>query len=292
LVVARETGLSMDTLRVWERRYGFPKPERRPGSNRRLYARVDVERLVAIRRALDRGYRIGDVIDKSLPELASLGGQAAAASGTPGGADTSVVAVRGLIELLEREDIVRLESELRKASVALGPRAFVTDLAQPFAVAVGDAWASGEIAVHHEHVATECLITCLRGMLAAYQDVEARPHVLLATLPGELHGLALLFVALYLGVSGAKPRLLGPSTPPEEIAAAARAFRVDVVGVSISPAASVADTRQALHMLERRLPRDLPLWVGGAGAPKFVKPGRARLAQSWSDIDKLLVATR
>ena len=26
--VERETGLGKDTLRVWERRYGFPRPER------------------------------------------------------------------------------------------------------------------------------------------------------------------------------------------------------------------------------------------------------------------------
>ena len=30
--VERDTGLSKDTLRVWERRYGFPRPERDAGA--------------------------------------------------------------------------------------------------------------------------------------------------------------------------------------------------------------------------------------------------------------------
>ena len=71
-VVSIRTGLPMDTLRAWERRYGFPKPQRRPGSNRRLYAEADVERLVAMARTIDRGYRIGDVVGMPLRELIRL----------------------------------------------------------------------------------------------------------------------------------------------------------------------------------------------------------------------------
>ena len=51
-VVAKRTGLGMDTLRAWERRYGFPKPERRPGSNRRIYSPAAVERLASLLVAL------------------------------------------------------------------------------------------------------------------------------------------------------------------------------------------------------------------------------------------------
>ncbi|MBZ8144144.1 cobalamin-binding protein, partial [Rubrivivax gelatinosus] len=32
--VERDTGLSKDTLRVWERRYGFPSPARDPQGER------------------------------------------------------------------------------------------------------------------------------------------------------------------------------------------------------------------------------------------------------------------
>ncbi len=43
--VARETALPRGTLRVWERRYGFPTPGATPTANaERLYAPVQVRR--------------------------------------------------------------------------------------------------------------------------------------------------------------------------------------------------------------------------------------------------------
>ena len=49
--VERETGLSKDTLRVWERRYGFPTPAR-DGKGERVYSSAQLERL-----RLDESFR-------------------------------------------------------------------------------------------------------------------------------------------------------------------------------------------------------------------------------------------
>ncbi|MCB1912570.1 MAG: MerR family transcriptional regulator, partial [Rhodocyclaceae bacterium] len=54
--VERDTGLSKDTLRVWERRYGFPTPER-DENGERLYPGDQLERLRLIKRLLDQGRR-------------------------------------------------------------------------------------------------------------------------------------------------------------------------------------------------------------------------------------------
>ena len=50
--VERDTGLSKDTLRVWERRYGFPRP-RRDALGERTYAPAQVEKLRVIKRMID-----------------------------------------------------------------------------------------------------------------------------------------------------------------------------------------------------------------------------------------------
>ncbi len=290
-VVARRTGLGMDTLRAWERRFGWPSPERRPGSNRRLYSARDVERLVAVARALQSGYRVGDVIDKDLPELAALAKPPDILhlpEGSRGLGDVS-----HWIELLQREDVTGLEAELRQAGAALGAKRFVTELAHPFAVEVGIAWQKGRLAVRHEHLATECLTTQIRHLLAAYQDLEARPVVLLATLPGELHTLALQMVALYLAVSSAKPRLLGASTPPEQIAGAARGLHADVVGVTVTTSADLRSTRANLRTLRAALPERVAIWVGGNGAEALGLDGRGlRIVSSWAAIDDALSALR
>lgn len=59
--VERETGLSKDTLRAWERRYGFPVPDRDARGDRR-YSLEQVERLRKIKRLVDHGFRPSKVI--------------------------------------------------------------------------------------------------------------------------------------------------------------------------------------------------------------------------------------
>src|SRR5882672_5468601 len=58
VAVERETGIGKDTLRAWERRYGFPVPER-DAAGVRSYPRALVERLRLVRQALVAGERSG-----------------------------------------------------------------------------------------------------------------------------------------------------------------------------------------------------------------------------------------
>ncbi|HRF13460.1 MAG TPA: MerR family transcriptional regulator, partial [Candidatus Accumulibacter phosphatis] len=59
--VERDTGLSKDVLRVWERRYGFPAPCR-DANGERSYPAEQVERLRLIKRLMDQGHRPGKLI--------------------------------------------------------------------------------------------------------------------------------------------------------------------------------------------------------------------------------------
>ena len=291
-VVAERTGVEMGTLRAWERRYGFPQPGRREGSNRRLYSDADVARLVAIKRLLDRGYRVGDVVGKQVHELEML---AATPAHRPGSAvlETLPPAVPELMALVAGDRISELEAQLRHAAAALGPRRFVTDLVHPLAVGVGRAWADGRISIRQEHIATECLVTQLRQMLASYQDIHASPLVLLATLPGEFHTLALDIVALYLVVAGAKPRLLGGPTPPEQVAECARVLRADVVGIGVTTGGQSEPVKNDLRALRSALDGNIRLWVGGAGASALDADLQgATLVDSWDAIDRAVVECR
>ena len=67
--VERDTGLSKDTLRVWERRYGFPTPGR-DTLGERAYPLEQVEKL--------RGHVEGVVVGSALVEVLERGEDAAA----------------------------------------------------------------------------------------------------------------------------------------------------------------------------------------------------------------------
>ena len=66
--VARLTGISPDTLRIWERRYEVVEPRRTPKGGR-LYSQQDVTRLTMIKTLVDQGYAISTVANLPLEEL-------------------------------------------------------------------------------------------------------------------------------------------------------------------------------------------------------------------------------
>jgi DNA-binding transcriptional MerR regulator len=55
------TGVSRERLRTWERRHGFPSPQR-VGRGPRRYELVDAARVVAVRRAAEQGVPLSDAI--------------------------------------------------------------------------------------------------------------------------------------------------------------------------------------------------------------------------------------
>ena len=63
--VARRTGLSPATLRIWEERYGFPRPERLPSGHRR-YGDREVELLQEVVRERDEGRSLSAAVDRVL----------------------------------------------------------------------------------------------------------------------------------------------------------------------------------------------------------------------------------
>ena len=285
---AHLTGIAIETLRVWERRYGFPKPVRRE-TGRRHYSGDDIARLQLIARVLQTGFRPGEIIHYSTDQLLRL------LEGQPPTRDLAAMpqkeatgtAVERLVELLLLGNIDELQRLLRALAASHGPKPFVVDLAQPFAVRVGELWARGKLEIHQEHIASECVSTQLRLLLAQSLGATPAPLVLLGNLPDEPHRLPLELVAVYLAASQATPQLLGLQTPPREFAASARSLRADVVGVTVT--APPADERAKARLAELRLllPGHVALWVGGAHAAEVAPPG-AEVISSWSALDGAL----
>ncbi|MBQ0841891.1 MAG: MerR family transcriptional regulator, partial [Paraperlucidibaca sp.] len=69
--VERETGVSKELLRMWERRYGFPAPQRDVQGDR-IYPLAQVAKLRLLRRLIDNGFRPGKIMAHEIPELERL----------------------------------------------------------------------------------------------------------------------------------------------------------------------------------------------------------------------------
>ena len=83
---ARLAGIPVETLRVWERRYGVVGPGLSPRGHR-LYATEDVSRLALIKQLVDLGSPIGSIATLPLASLrrdARRGGCGVARRARPG----------------------------------------------------------------------------------------------------------------------------------------------------------------------------------------------------------------
>ena len=284
-VTSRLTAVPLDTLRMWERRYGFPRPERTSGGSR-VYSQADVEALKLIQRALEHGYRPGGVVGKSVPELRRL---VDVASVTPPVVTKGTPTPATILSALTREDLAELRAELRQAAVLLGPRRFVVEVAHPLLVRVGELWAEGKLEVRHEHLLSEYLSAQLRLLASAYEDRSGAPRLLLATLPGERHGLGLVMTAVYLAVSQVTPIVLGVDTPAPEIVRAAASHDVDAVGLLVTGASDLKATGKAVRFMLSELPRRVGIWIGGAaGADLAIHDTAVRIVSNWPALDEAI----
>jgi MerR family transcriptional regulator, light-induced transcriptional regulator len=270
--VERETGLSKDTLRIWERRYGFPTPLR-DAAGERVYPAEQVEKLRVLKRLLDGGHRPGRLVPLTLGELQSLSA-ATQSSAAPGAAAATGGDVKLHLEILNAHDVDGLRSQLAQAQARLGLGRFVVEVVAPLNTLVGDAWMRGQLEIFQEHSYTESVQIVLRQAIAGLTLHAAleRPRVLLSTLPGEPHGLGLLMAEALLAVEGARCVSLGVQTPVWDLVLAAQAYRCDVVALSFTGCTGPVQVTAALTELRARLPADVELWAGGAAPVLHRRP--------------------
>lgn len=80
-VVEKETSISKYLLRMWERRYAFPRPER-DSKGERVYTKEDVEKLKLIKKLMEEGYRPSKIVNQPLGALRDLSKSFASAINT------------------------------------------------------------------------------------------------------------------------------------------------------------------------------------------------------------------
>ncbi len=255
--VERDTGLAKDTLRVWERRYGFPAPAR-DANGERVYPPEQVDKLRLIRRLLDHGRRPAAIVGASVDELAAMLDGCVDAEGATAARDDS------LLQLVRLHRSAELAAALRQAVMKQGLQRFVADTVAPLAAAVGEAWLRGEVQVSEEHLFTEQVQNVLRSAIGAHATPGGRPRVLLTTFPEEQHVLGLLMAEAMLVPEGASCLSLGTRTPLADIRSAAVGGGFDVVGLSFSVAYPARQAIDGLLELRAMLPDEIAIWAGGA----------------------------
>jgi methanogenic corrinoid protein MtbC1 len=259
--VERQTGIRQATLRMWEKRYGFPQPLRDQHGNR-VYPPSQVERLLAVRRLMDQGARPGKILSGGAPlDPAELGLPCSDPSALP-------AEWLHIVGLLRAYRSAELHGHFQYRLLDLGLRRFAIECLAPLSTAVGLAWSRGELPVRSVHLFAQLAMSILHANQAAVRSVrDGRPKVVLATVTGEAHALGIMMAEAVMASLGMDCIQLGSDLPPSEIEAAARETAADIVALSFSSYFPSKSVERMLRSMRAGLPASTAIWVGGAGAP-------------------------
>jgi methanogenic corrinoid protein MtbC1 len=254
--VSRIAGIPKDLLRMWERRYDYPKPERDVNGDR-VYTDDQLNKLILIRQLVDQGRRPGRLMAMEPAELNELLKNTQA-----------VLDFDRLIELLRAGNAPAPRAWLTRQIQSLGLRAFIHQVMVPANRIVGEAWNGGDLAIYEEHLYTEMVTGLVRHALADIPGGPGEPRVMLTTLPGEQHSLGLLMVEALLRLGGAEVIPFGIEMPFRDIIDAAETHNVDVIGLSFSGYFKLDDAVAMLSGLRQMVEDETAIWVGGAAFQK------------------------
>ena len=264
--VERDTGLSKDVLRMWERRYGFPVPDR-DDNGERSYPADQVDRLRLIKRLMDQGHRPGKLIATPTTELTAL----APRRTKPPAASTPAMAeeLAELLAMIKQHDAAAYQQAMQQRLARQGLQRFVQDTVAPLTQQVGERWEDGSFEVFEEHLFTELTKRLLRQAISTLPGGARAPRILLTSVPDEAHVLGLLMVELLFALEGAACIPLGTQMPLLEIGRAALAHRANIVALSFSGAFPQRQIPALLQQMRQILPEDTALWVGGSGVARL-----------------------
>jgi DNA-binding transcriptional MerR regulator/methylmalonyl-CoA mutase cobalamin-binding subunit len=283
---ARATGLTVETLRAWERRHGVVAPLR-DANGRRIYRAEDVLRLKRLNEATRRGHPIGRLAQLSDERLSALLNEKPEPTGpTPGHA-----LVQRVLSAAGRYRPEDCEQALSLATALLPPVRLIDDVLAPLLHAVGAYWQDGRFSIAQERLVSCSVRRHAGALLDSYAHAAREPSLVFATLTGEQHELGLLMAAICCASLGARVHFLGPELPPAEIARYARAVDASIVALSFVCQDAVRDMPEQLRALAHELPANVAIWLGGAGVAYLSEselPARCAVISDVSEIERRL----
>ena len=201
------TGLSIDTLRAWERRYQAVTPMR--GERGRCYSEGQIQRLILLRDAVASGHAIGQVAglgDGELKRLLLVPAKIANAQ-VPGRIEPpSSDALVPIVAAIESFDYAAANFHLGRLAVLLPVDKLVGEVVFPLMQLVGERWQHGTLTIAQEHMTSSILRNLLGGLVRLSTSSTPSQRILFATPSGELHEFGILAAAMlaYFGTFDAR----------------------------------------------------------------------------------------
>ena len=201
------SGIKAHTIRIWEQRYSFLKPNR-SDTNIRYYSNEELKKLLNIALLNKYGYKISHIDKMNEAEL-----QEKLLTLTQTQAQQERL-LNDLIQYMVDFDMEKFEILLDSCILAKGIERTVNQIIFPFLEKIGILWLTNHINPVQEHLVTNIIRQKLILGIEQINGVLQKNKTILLFLPeGEYHELGLLFMNFLLKSRGVKTVYLGASVP-------------------------------------------------------------------------------
>jgi DNA-binding transcriptional MerR regulator len=267
--LSKVTGVSVHTLRAWEKRYKLVGP-RRTTTGRRVYSQADIQRIQLLAKLVSSGHQIGSIADLSNDSLIGMLKDLGESTADRGLAVIETL-LPELVGYIERYNIEDFSHRMQKASQEHGSRTFILEVIAPLMKHIGDLVAKGSIDIAQEHAVSAIIRNFLNKIVfSSVQERVSKPHtlngVVFATQEGDLHEIGILMAAALTVLNGVKVYYVGPNIPAEPLAIAVRAFKAKTVVMGYTSTAIFTQKNiqsNYLKKLDAHLPQRVEIYVGG-----------------------------
>jgi DNA-binding transcriptional MerR regulator len=240
------SGIKAHTIRIWEQRYSFIKPER-TGTNIRYYSNDELKKILNVALLNKYGFKISHIdkmndgeIKEKILSLNHMEAQ-----------QERIVneLIQGMVDI----DIDRMEVVLDKFIAARGIERAITQIIFPFLEKIGILWLTNHINPAQEHLVSNIirqkLIVGIDGIVIA---AKVNKTVLLFLPEGEYHELGLLFMHYLLKSRGVNSIYLGCSVPLKEVEYVAKLKKPDYLYSHLTTVGQSFNFDKFLHSVAKK----------------------------------------
>ena len=205
------SGIKAHTIRIWEQRYAFLKPQR-TGTNIRYYNNEELKTILNVALLNKNGFKISHIdkmkngeLNQKVMSLAQSEAQ-------------NERVVNELINLMAELSIDQFESILDEYISSKGIEKAITQVIFPFLEKIGILWVTNHINPAQEHLVSNIVRQKLIVGIEKLPAVTDNSKTVLLFLPeGEHHELALLFMYYFIKSRGLKVWYLGANLPIKDL---------------------------------------------------------------------------
>ncbi|MDX2046519.1 MAG: MerR family transcriptional regulator [Chitinophagaceae bacterium] len=273
------TGIKAHTIRIWEQRYSFLKPQR-TDTNIRYYSNYELKSILNISLLNKYGYKISHIDRMSETEIRDK-----ILSLTNVQAQQERV-INELIQEMIDMDIEQFEVTIDGYIMARGIERAINQIIFPFLERIGVLWMTNHINPAQEHLVSNVI---RQKLIVGTESIVSHMHInktVLLFLPeGEYHELGLLFIQYLLKNRGIKTLYLGASVPLDDVEYVVKLKKPDFLYSHLTSVSHGFNFDRFLLQVTRKF-SSVPVVISGRMAHVYEKkiPPEINFKRSLSDV--------